>query len=117
MDRLRFCREQKGMSQKQVALEIGVKAPTVSQWESGIKKPSRDNLAKLADLFGVTADYLMEREESIDSDSTLSYSFEEITLISLYRKLNRENKKSIQKNIRFLLDDQEKEKENRPSAG
>lgn len=59
MDNLRKCREQSKLSQKQVALEIGVKPPTVCQWEKGIKAPSRENIAKLAKLYQVSIDYLL----------------------------------------------------------
>ncbi|MBQ6960830.1 MAG: helix-turn-helix transcriptional regulator [Clostridia bacterium] len=63
MNKLRECREKAKLSQKQVAFEVGVKPPTVSQWESGIKKPSRDNIVKLASIYGVTVDYLMGLDE------------------------------------------------------
>ena len=60
MNKIRQCRELNHMSQKYVALSVGVSAPMVSQWESGIKKPSMENLVKLASLFGVTTDYLLD---------------------------------------------------------
>ena len=53
-----------GYSQKFVAVSIGVAAATVSQWESGAKNPSRESIGKLADLYGVTIDYLLGRESS-----------------------------------------------------
>lgn len=62
MERLKLCRESMGLSQKFVAVSVGVSAPTVSMWESGAKDPTRENLVKLADLFNVTTDYLLERE-------------------------------------------------------
>ncbi len=42
-----------GMSQKQVALEIGVSKPTVSDWVNNKKDPRGTNLHKLAALFNV----------------------------------------------------------------
>ncbi len=70
MHRLRHCRERCGLSQKQVALEIGVAAPTVSQWESEIKTPSSKNWNRLANLYGVSVDYLMGRSDTIDASDT-----------------------------------------------
>lgn len=70
MHRLRPCRERCGLSQKQVALEIGVAAPTVSQWESGIKTPSSKNWNRLANLYSVSVDYLMGRSDTIDAADT-----------------------------------------------
>lgn len=85
MNKIRQCRELNHMSQKFVALSVGVSAPMVSQWESGIKKPSKENIVKLAKLFGVTTDYLLDYEpETHDTD----FSAEEHQLILFFRQLN-----------------------------
>ena len=41
------------MQQKELAIEIGVSRPTVSEWESGKKDPSGERLKRLAEYFGV----------------------------------------------------------------
>ena len=46
-------RKKKGIQQKELALEIGVSCPTVSEWESGKKDPSGERLKKLAQYFDV----------------------------------------------------------------
>ena len=61
MNRYKECRLAMNMSQKFVALSVGVSPPMVSQWESGIKEPSKETLLKLADLFRVSTDYLLGR--------------------------------------------------------
>ena len=99
MDRLRTCREEKGFSQKQVALEIGVRPPTVSQWESGIKSPSRENIAKLAGLYGVTVDYLMGRTNECSVVTSSDLSVDELKLIQDYRKLNRQGQEYIRQTM------------------
>ena len=43
----------KGIQQKELAIEIGVAQPTVSDWESGKKDPSGDRLKALAAYFDV----------------------------------------------------------------
>jgi transcriptional regulator with XRE-family HTH domain len=48
------------MSQKQLALSVGVSTPTVSDWIHGKKSPSRENLAKIAEVLGTTMDYLAD---------------------------------------------------------
>jgi transcriptional regulator with XRE-family HTH domain len=45
-------------------MELGVKPPSVSDWESGKTNPSMENLKLLAELYGVTTDYLLGREEA-----------------------------------------------------
>ena len=62
MIRLKECREKCGLSQKAVAATLKVAAPSVSNWESGKTSPTHDNLEKLADLYGVSIDYLLGRD-------------------------------------------------------
>ena len=77
-DRLIELRERMGYTQKYIALTVGVSAPTVSQWESGIRVPKHGHLQQLADLYGVTTDYLMGRSNetaparSFDSGTALN---------------------------------------------
>ena len=64
MNRIREAREGKGLSQKQVALEVGVKSPSVSNWESGKTTPTPENYIAMARLFDVSVDYLLGREDA-----------------------------------------------------
>lgn len=57
MNRLRECREKAGLTQKQVAITLKLAGPSVSNWESGKTKPSRENIQKLADLYNVSVEY------------------------------------------------------------
>lgn len=99
MDTLRLCREKMGLSQKQVAIEIGVKPPTVSQWESGIKTPSRDNLSKLASLYNTTVDYLLRGSDDNATADPSSLSPEEKRLIRDYRSLNEQGQEYIRQTM------------------
>lgn len=74
------------MSQKYVAISVGVSAPMVSQWESGIKQPSKENLVKLANLFGVSTDFLLDH--AVETDK-MPFSPDERQLILIYRQLNK----------------------------
>ena len=53
MNIVRELRKKKGIQQKELALEIGVSRPTVSEWESNKKDPSGERLHRLAEFFGV----------------------------------------------------------------
>lgn len=63
MIRVRELRIAKGIQQKELAIDLGVTQPTVSDWESGRKIPSAKSTQKLADYFGVSIDYLLGRNE------------------------------------------------------
>lgn len=53
MNIVKELRKKKGIQQKELALEIGVSIPTISQWEHGKTDPSGERLKKLADYFKV----------------------------------------------------------------
>ena len=65
--RFREAREKAGLSAAEVARRIGVSQPAVSQWDSGAKVPSVEMLCKLADLYCVSTDFLLGRDELNDS--------------------------------------------------
>ena len=53
MNIVKELRKKKGIQQKELALEIGVSRPTVSEWEANKKDPSGERLKRLAEYFGV----------------------------------------------------------------
>lgn len=62
-NRLKELREEKGVLQKDVARHLNVAVSTYSYWEKGKYEPDQKILAKLADYFGVTVDYLIGRDD------------------------------------------------------
>jgi len=61
--RLRQARKQLDLSQEALAREAKLPLGTISHFESGARKPSFDNLRRLADALGITTDYLLGRVE------------------------------------------------------
>lgn len=59
MNRIKEAREAAGMSQQFVALSLGVKPPSVCNWENGKSAPTPANLRALAKLLDVSTDYLL----------------------------------------------------------
>jgi transcriptional regulator with XRE-family HTH domain len=60
-ERLRTAREKRGLSQGDLATRAGFQASAISHFETGTRKPSFDNLRRLADALDVTTDYLLGR--------------------------------------------------------
>lgn len=88
MNRYKQCRLASGMSQKFVALSVGVSPPMVSQWESGTKEPSKETLLKLANLFNVTTDYLLGRDETQKQKETAAQGDDlDLQLVNLLTSL------------------------------
>lgn len=70
MIRIRELREARGLQQKQLSIDLGVSQPTISDWESGRKHPSSKSVAKIADYFDVSIDYLLSRADNPDMPDT-----------------------------------------------
>ena len=54
-------RKRSGMTQKEVAQQIGVTQGAVWQWESGMVMPTAVNLQKLAATLNCTVDELLQK--------------------------------------------------------
>ncbi len=52
-------REQRGMTQEELANRLGVKYPAVSKWERGMAYPSMNTVIKMAELFQVSMDVVL----------------------------------------------------------
>ncbi len=61
--RLKELREAKHFSQGEVARRLGLTRATISGYECGNAQPPLDILAKLALLYGCSADYILGLEE------------------------------------------------------
>jgi transcriptional regulator with XRE-family HTH domain len=58
--RLKLLRERRNLDQVDVAVAVGVSRPTVSEWESDKKAPSRENARRLAVYFKTDIRWLLE---------------------------------------------------------
>lgn len=63
--RLREARELRAINQEDLARKSGLQPSAVSHFETGTRKPSFDNLRRLADALEVTTDYLIGRASDI----------------------------------------------------
>lgn len=82
-DRLSDLVEEKkkiGLSQKEIAAQIGVSSGTLSEWCSDNKTPMIDALPKLANYFAVSTDYLLGLTDIHSRNETLQGIHEKIGL-------------------------------------
>lgn len=66
--RLKNLRKQAGLTQQQLAIQLGITKSVVSFYELQERSPSPEVLIKLASIFHVSADYLLglDTRETID---------------------------------------------------
>lgn len=60
MSKLKVVRQQRKMTQADVAKQLNVGQGTVSLWEAGITFPRADKLVKLAKLYDCTVDEILQ---------------------------------------------------------
>ena len=92
-NRLRELRNKAGLTQKQLAEQIGVTKSVVSFYERQERSPSPDVLIKLASVFHVSTDYLL----GIDKTKRLDVSGlneEEISALATMIEILRKGKHS-----------------------
>ena len=65
-NKIKLYRENKKMTQNDLANILEVSSGTISKYESGALEPNIESLKKLADLFGITIDELLKDEEKFD---------------------------------------------------
>ena len=58
-EHIKTLRKQKNLTQKEVAAQLGVHATQLNKYEMGLHAPPPDKLVFLAELFGVSVDYLL----------------------------------------------------------
>lgn len=82
---LKYYRDLKGLTQRELALKIGVKHNTVSAWENGTNSIDVAVLMQICDLLEISIDEIYKGEKK---DSPLmGLSEQELYAISLFRKL------------------------------
>ena len=64
-------RKQIGLSQRQVASDLGISQALLSHYEKGAREPRLDFVVKACNYYGVSADYILGRSEERDNKTSL----------------------------------------------
>lgn len=67
-EKIQALRKQSGLSQEALAEKLAVTRQTVSKWELNRSLPDLDFIARLSEIFHVSADYLIKDEQSSPDD-------------------------------------------------
>mgnify|MGYP000320294383 CR=1 FL=1 len=57
-------RKKAGLSQAEVSEELDVSRQAVTKWETGLSRPSTENLQSLSKLYNVPMEYLLDESEN-----------------------------------------------------
>ena len=65
-ENIKKARLKSGLTQTQVAERLGVAQAQYARWESGGRNPKDETVEKLAEIFGVSFDYLKGRDDGLE---------------------------------------------------
>lgn len=95
---IRLLRLKNGMSQQELAEELGLTRASISTWEIGANGPSVENLVNLAEIFETSVDSVLGLGNRMADKMTIK----ERNLDYLYGELPDEYKELIETIIRSL---------------
>lgn len=98
--RIRASRRDRGFTQDEFAGLVGVSRSAVAQWETGRAGQDTENLGRIADVLGVTVEYLMHGD---DRRATAEVGQgDERALLRLYRECAPEDRQLLLRTARRL---------------
>ncbi len=100
---IREARKARGLTQQQLAQQLGVKNTTISNWEKSLSKPGPDMIDQLCRVLGIQPGALFGQEESEE------LGFDDFTyaLYNETQELTQENKEKLLEMARFFKHQQE----------
>lgn len=105
--RLKELREEKNLTQNDIAKAINTSRPNIGRWEKGENEPSSSAVIALAQFFNVSADYLLGLEDDFGIKKSTgtgvsALSKEEQRLVSDFRELNFACKQLVLQTVKTL---------------
>ena len=109
-ERLKTLRKEAGLTQVDVAEKLGISQPAYASWERGVKKPTQENLVKIAQVLNVSVDYLVgNSEEELDELDNIELLFRMNS-----KELTEEEKAVFKKElIEFMMERKKSFKQNK----
>lgn len=91
-EKISILRHDCGMSQDELAEKLDVSRQSVSKWESGKAIPDSNKVLAIAELFGVSTDFLLRKEEEFLTAESADEVVEDVVVPALSDNIS--NKKS-----------------------
>lgn len=97
-EKIKNLRVHSGMSQPQLAERLGVTKSAVNAWEMGTNSPSLSYIIRLAQVFGVSTDYLLGVNERLTVDITNLDELQKQAVTLMIKLFERDNEAIADKN-------------------
>ncbi len=108
---LKALREEKHITQEELASYLGITRSAVAGYETKGKQPDFERLILISKFFNVTIDYLICGKDC-SNVSVANKTTKEANLIHSYRKLSKGSQIALDKYLLFLLSTEKETKEN-----
>lgn len=95
---LKKLRTESGISQRELAENIGVSQQSINKYENHNIEPDIETLIRMADFFDTSVDYLVGHSRirrRIEPVSTYDLNKDESAVMDGFRQLNRKQRKAI----------------------
>ncbi len=93
--RIRKYRQEKGISQVELAEMLGVSNSRVSNWEQGINRPDADIIGKICDCLDISPSELFN--VAVKSCGPADFTEHDIRLVEAYHKASPEFQRAVDK--------------------
>ena len=74
--RLSLLLNEKKISKRELARQLGVSAMSISDWSTGKVQPIAENIYKIANYFSVTSDFLLGLEDESGGKTTAPFNWD-----------------------------------------
>lgn len=104
MQVLKALRNEKRISQAELAKALNVAQNTVANWENGVREPDNATIAKIANYFGVSTDYLLGLSDNPTPAPRTDIDLSEIdyALFGETKHLNESEKQELLRLAKFF---------------
>jgi transcriptional regulator with XRE-family HTH domain len=98
---IQMLREERGMSQKELAQRVGVSTGAIGNYEIGLRRPKFETIEALADVFNVPLGILLGDEQT----ARLLINYERLeTLINIALKLDEADRARLEERAIMMLE-------------
>jgi len=98
--RVRAARRDRGLTQDELADQVGVSRSAVAQWETGRSGQVTGNLSRIADVLEVSVEYLMYGDDKRAAAEVRQG--DELALLRLYRECSADDRQMLLRTARRL---------------
>ena len=108
-ERIVFLRDERGLSQKELAKALHITAATLSRYENDIYQPKMEFLCEMCKILDTSSDFLLGFTTDYERKPSGNASFpplntDEKNLLNMYRNLSDENRNRIQERLLTLIE-------------